>query len=356
MEMRWIACCAPVTGVRTGLGLCHLGHLRRHFHLQPFRQSLHTQLNVRCAWSLQGLDGSNRCVDWMQHPDTYTAIQQHVNRIEIISKERVITELNQIIASSAPSRGFQLLHQLGLLSFIFPDLVALQGTETIQGQSHKDNFYHTLQVLDNVAQTSRCLWLRWAALLHDIAKPRTKRFDPRVGFTFHGHEEQGARMVPGIFRKMKLPMKDNMAYVKKLVRLHLRPIALAQEEVTDAAVRRLMYEAGDDIEDLMLLCRADITSRNDAKVKRYLQNFDKVEKKIQSVEAKDAIRNFQPVITGAIIMQTFGLQPSRLVGELKEAIKEAVLEGEIKNEYQEAYAYLLMLGKTRNLRLVATIP
>jgi len=289
-------------------------------------------------------------------PDTYIAIQQHAKRIDIISQERIITELNQIIASPIPSRGFRLLHKLGLLSLIFPDLVTLQGTETIQGQSHKDNFYHTLQVLDNVAQTSSCLWLRWAALLHDIAKPRTKRFDPEVGFTFHGHEEQGARMVPGIFRKMKLPMQDNMAYVKKLVRLHLRPIALAQEEVTDAAVRRLIYEAGNDIEDLMLLCRADITSRNDAKVKRYLQNFDKVEEKIQLVEAKDALRNFQPVITGAIIMQTFGLSPSRLVGELKEAIKEAVLEGEIKNEYQEAYTYLLMLGKARNLRPVATTP
>jgi len=289
-------------------------------------------------------------------PDTYTAIQQHAERINIISQERITNELNQIVASSLPSRGFRLLYQLGLLSLIFPDLVALQGTETIQGQSHKDNFYHTLQVLDNVAQTSSCLWLRWAALLHDIAKPRTKRFDPGVGFTFHGHEEQGARMVPGIFRKMKLPMQDNMAYVKKLVRLHLRPIVLAQEEVTDAAVRRLIYEAGNDIEDLMLLCRADITSRNDVKVKRYLQNFDKVEEKIQLVEAKDALRNFQPVITGAMIMQTFGLPPSRLVGELKEAIKEAVLEGEIQNEYQEAYAYLLILGKARNLRPVATTP
>lgn len=287
-------------------------------------------------------------------PDTRTAIQQHAKRIDIISQERIITELNKIIASSTPSQGFQLLHQLGLLPLIFPDLVALQGTETIQGQSHKDNFYHTLQVLDNVAQASDHLWLRWAALLHDIAKPRTKRFDPRVGFTFHGHEEQGAKMVPGIFRKMKLPMQDNMAYVKKLVRLHLRPIALAQEEVTDTAIRRLVYEAGNDIEDLMLLCRADITSRNDAKVKRYLQNFDKVEERIQLVEAKDALRNFQPVITGAIIMHTFGLQPSRLVGELKEAIKEAVLEGEVKNEYQEAYSYLLMLGKAKNLRPVAT--
>ncbi|MHA7877423.1 MAG: CCA tRNA nucleotidyltransferase [Bacteroidota bacterium] len=287
-------------------------------------------------------------------PATCAAIQQHAERINIISQERIIAELNRIIAAPIPSRGFKLLHQLDLLAIIFPDLVALQGTETIQGQSHKDNFFHTLQVLDNVAKTSSNLWLRWAALLHDIAKPRTKRFDPAVGFTFHGHEEQGARMVSGIFRKMKLPMQDNMAYVKKLVRLHLRPVALAQEEVTDAAVRRLIYEAGNAIEDLMLLCRADITSRNDAKVKRYLQNFDKVEEKIRLVEAKDALRNFQPVITGAIIMQTFGIKPSRLVGELKEAIKEAILEGEIKNEYEEAYPYLLVLGKARNLRPIAT--
>jgi putative nucleotidyltransferase with HDIG domain len=287
-------------------------------------------------------------------PDTRVAIQQHASRISIVSQERIIAELNQIIAAPMPSRGFNLLYQLDLLSIIFPDLVALQGTETIQGQSHKDNFYHTLQVLDNVAQTSNNLWLRWATLLHDIAKPRTKRFDPAVGFTFHGHEEQGARMVPSIFRKMKLPMKDNMAYVQKLVRLHLRPIALAQEEVTDAAVRRLVYEAGSSLEDLMLLCRADITSRNDSKVKRYLQNFDRVEEKIQLVEEKDAFRNFQPVITGTIIMRTFGLKPSSVVGELKEAIKEAVLEGKIRNEYEEAYHYLLLLGKAQGLQTIAT--
>jgi len=287
-------------------------------------------------------------------PDTFTAIQQHAARISIVSQERIIGELNQIIAAPMPSRGFHLLYQLDLLPIIFPDLVALQGTETIQGQSHKDNFYHTLQVLDNVAQTSSNLWLRWAALLHDIAKPHTKRFDPVAGFTFHGHEEQGARMVPSIFRKMKLPMQDNMAYVQKLVRLHLRPIALAQEEVTDAAVRRLIYEAGSGLEDLMLLCRADITSKNDSKVKRYLQNFDQVEKKMQLVEEKDALRNFQLVITGDTIMQTFGLKPSSLVGELKEAIKEAVLEGKIKNEYEEAYRYLLMLGKARDLQAIAT--
>jgi poly(A) polymerase len=287
-------------------------------------------------------------------PDTFSAIRKHAVRINVVSQERIIAELNKIIAAPIPSRGFNLLHQMGLLSIIFPDLVALQGVETIQGQSHKDNFDHTLQVLDNVAVTSNNLWLRWAALLHDIAKPQTKRFDSVAGFTFHGHEEQGARMVPRIFRKMKLPMQDNMVYVQKQVRLHLRPIALAQEEVTDAAVRRLIYEAGNDLEDLMLLCRADITSKNDTKVRHYLKNFDKVEEKMRWVEEKDALRNFQPVITGDIIMKTFGIQPSRMIGELKESIKEAILEGEIKNEYEEGYRYLLALGKERGLQAVAT--
>ncbi len=282
-------------------------------------------------------------------PDTFKAIQQYAERIKVVSQERVIDELNKVIAAAVPSQGFKLLHQAGLLPIIFPALTALQGTETIQGHSHKDNFYHTLQVLDNVSQVSNNLWLRWAALLHDIAKPQTKRFDPTVGFTFHGHEDLGAKLVPRIFRAMRLPLQENMAYVQKLVRLHLRPIALAKEEVTDAAIRRLVYEAGDTLEDLMLLCRADITSRNDTKVKQYLQNFDRVEDKVRAVEEKDTLRNFQPVITGEIIMQTFDLKPSKLVGEIKEALKEAVLEGEIKNEYEEAYAYMLQLGKARGL-------
>ena len=284
-------------------------------------------------------------------PDTLAAMQQQAERIHIVSQERITAELNRIIAAPIPSQGFKLLQQVGLLAIIFPELVSLQGTATIQGQSHKDNFWHTLQVLDNVSKTSSNLWLRWAALLHDIAKPYTKRFDPMVGFTFHGHEEQGARMVPRIFRKMKLPVQANMAYVQKLVRLHLRPIALVQEEVTDSAIRRLIYEAGDTLEDLMLLCRADITSKNDAKVQRYLQNFDRVEEKIHQVEEKDTLRNFQPVITGDMIMQTFGLNPSRLVGELKKAIREAVLEGKIKNEYEEAYRYLLSMGEARGLAI-----
>jgi putative nucleotidyltransferase with HDIG domain len=284
-------------------------------------------------------------------PDAFLAIRAHAARIDIVSQERISTELNKMITAPLPSRGFKLLHQLNLLAIIFPEFVALQGTETIKGQSHKDNFYHTLQVLDNVAQVSNDLWLRWAAILHDIAKPRTKRFDPTVGFTFHGHEDLGARMVPKIFRRMKLPMKESMAYVQKLVRLHLRPIALAQEVVTDSAVRRLIYEAGDTLEDLMLLCRADITSQNDAKVKRFLQNFDRVEEKTREVEEKDALRNFQPVITGEMIMKTFGLNPSRLVGTLKEAIREAILEGEIKNAHEEAYPYLLALGKEHGLEV-----
>ena len=282
-------------------------------------------------------------------PKTLAAIQEQAERIEIIPQERIIAELNKIMLAPIPSQGCKLLLQVGLLARIFPELVALQGKETIQGYSHKDNFWHTLQVLDNVAKVSGDLWLRWAAILHDIAKPRTKRFDPAVGFTFHGHEELGARMVPKIFSRLRLPMKDNMAYVHKLVRLHLRPIALAQTEVTDSAIRRLIYEAGDALEDLMALCRADITSKNEAKVQRYLQNFDHVEEKIQLVEEKDALRNFQPVITGEIIMRTFAIPPSKLVGELKEAIKDAVLEGTLKNEYDEAYKYLLALGAAKGL-------
>lgn len=283
-------------------------------------------------------------------PDTLAAIAQHAARIHIVSQERITTELNKIIAARIPSQGFKLLHQVGLLTHLFPELVALQGRETIQGHSHKDNFYHTLQVLDNVALHSEKLWLRWAAILHDIAKPQTKRFDPKTGFSFHGHEDLGARMVPRIFRRLKLPLQDNMAYVKKLVRLHLRPIAIAKDEVTDSAVRRLMYEAGHDLEDLMLLCRADITSKNDAKVQRYLQNFDRVEAKVQQVEEKDALRNFQPVITGEIIMKTFGLKPSKIVGSIKTAIREAILEGEIQNEYEVAYPYMVKLGEAYGLK------
>lgn len=281
--------------------------------------------------------------------DTFEGIQQMKDRISIVSAERIIVELNKIIMSEKPSYGFKLLFYSGLLKEIFPEMVALQGVQTIEDKSHKDNFYHTLQVLDNICENTDDLYLRWAAILHDIAKPATKRFNKKVGWTFHGHEDKGARMVPGIFRRMKMPMGEPMRYVKKLVRLHLRPIALVKAEITDSAIRRLLYEAGDDIDDLMTLCRADITSKNNQKVQRFLNNFDRVEEKMREVEEKDKIRNFQPVITGEIIMKTFGLKPGREVGELKEALKEAVLEGEIQNEYDSAYKFLLEIGEKRGL-------
>lgn len=284
-------------------------------------------------------------------PATLRAIQQNAARIKIVSQERITAEFNKIMAAKTPAHGLKLLLQTGLLALIFPELAALQGTETIQGYSHKDNFYHTLQVLDSVANASANLWLRWAALLHDIAKPLTKQFDPVTGFSFHGHEDLGAKMVPKVFRKMKLPLRREMAYVQKLVRLHLRPIVLAQDMVTDSAIRRLFVEAGDALADLMLLCRADITSGDPSKVQRYRQNFARVEEKLRQVAAKDHIRNFQPVITGNIIMQTFHLKPCKLVGAIKGAIKEAILEGVIENEYEEAYQYMLALGRARGLRL-----
>jgi len=285
-------------------------------------------------------------------PQTFDALIDHAERLQIVSQERITTELNKIILSSPPSYGFKLLFHSQLLHQFFPEMVALQGVDTIDGKSHKDNFYHTLQVLDNVAQVSDDLWLRWAAILHDIAKPPTKRFHPKAGWTFHGHEDRGARMVPHIFRRLKLPLDQKMKFVQKLVRLHLRPIALVKKEVTDSAIRRLLYEAGDDIEALMKLCRADITSKNHSRVKRYLANFDRVEQKMQAVEEKDHLRNFQPVISGEDIMQTFGLKPSRIVGDIKNALREAVLDGKIRNERDEAYAYMLKLGASHGLNPV----
>jgi len=287
--------------------------------------------------------------------DTFEAISKMADRIKIVSGERVITELNKIVLSATPSYGFKLLFHCGLLKEIFPEMVALQGVQTIEDKSHKDNFYHTLQVLDNISKHTHDLWLRWAAIMHDIAKPPTKRFNKRVGWTFHGHEDKGARMTPGIFRRLKLPMGENMRFVKKLVRLHLRPIALVKDNITDSAVRRLLFDVGDDIEALMMLCRADVTSKNNHKVKRYLANFDKVEQKMREVEEKDKIRNFQPVITGEMIMETFDLKPGRVIGEIKEALKEAVLEGAIRNEFSEAYEHMVQLGREKGLRVVKTI-
>lgn len=284
--------------------------------------------------------------------DTFQGIIDMKDRISIVSKERIIVELNKIIMSDEPSYGFKLLFYCGLLKEIFPELVALQGVDSIEDKSHKDNFYHTLQVLDNISLNTDNLWLRWAAIMHDIAKPATKRFNKKVGWTFHGHEDKGARMTPGIFRRMKLPMGESMKFVQKLVRLHLRPIPLVRDEITDSAVRRLLFDAGDDVEALMTLCRADITSKNNNKVKRYLQNFDKVESRMQAVEEKDKVRNFQPVITGEMIMSTFDLKPGRTIGDIKEALKEAVLEGKIRNEFDEAHEYMLELGRGFGLNVV----
>lgn len=285
-------------------------------------------------------------------PATFDGLIKTAERIAIISKERVIDELNKIILSPVPSYGFKLLHQAGILKHIFPEFVELQGAEYQDGKGHKDNFYHTLQVLDNIAKNTNDLWLRWAAVMHDIAKPATKRFDAKVGWTFHGHEELGARVTPRIFRQMKLPMNENMRFVQKLVRLHLRPIALSKETITDSALRRLLFDAGEDLEALMTLCRADITSKNPEKVKKHLANFDKVEQKLYDLEARDQIRNFQPVITGEVIMQAFGMKPSAEVGVIKTAVREAILDGIVPNEYPHAYEFMIGVGKKMGFALV----
>lgn len=283
---------------------------------------------------------------------TLAAIARNRERINIISQERITDELNKIMAAPKPSIGFRLLLDTGLIELIFPEMAALYGVDIIQGQGHKDNYYHTLKVLDNVAAVSNNLWLRWAALLHDIAKPPTKRFDPQVGWTFHGHDAVGAKMVPGIFRKLKLPLNEKMKFVQKLVQLHLRPIGLSRDHVTDSAIRRLLFEAGNDIDELMQLCEADITSANKEKVKRYLKNFEVVREKIKEVESKDEMRNWQPPISGKEIMDAFGLKPSKVVGEIKEAIKEAILDGKIKNDREEAFSFMLNLGQEMGLQPV----
>ncbi len=282
--------------------------------------------------------------------ETFEAIERNAERIRIVSKERILTELNKIILSPRPSMGFELLELTGLLPLIFPELHRLKGVERRGQHAHKDNFQHTLKVLDNVAERSDDLWLRWAALLHDIAKPQCKAYDPKIGFSFHGHEVVGSKMVPGIFRALKLPLGEPMKFVQKMVFLHLRPIILSEDLVTDSAVRRLLFEAGDDIERLMLLCEADITSGIDAKVKRYLKNFELVRRKLKDLEERDRIRNFQPPITGEIIMQTYGIPPCSLIGEIKEVIKNAILDGEIRNDYAEAYALMERLALERGLQ------
>ncbi len=291
-------------------------------------------------------------LDFNIEENSYRSIKKACQRIEIVSQERIIDELNKIILSPVPSKGFMMLFETGLLHIIFPEMTELSGVDVREGKAHKDNFLHTLQVLDNVAKKSDNLWLRWAAIMHDIAKPPTKRFDSKVGWTFHGHEDLGARMVPNIFRKLKLPLDSQMKYVQKLVRLHLRPIALVKDIVTDAAIRRLLFEGGDDLDDLMILCEADITTKNKDKLKRYLSNFKKVRQKLKEVEEKDHLKNWQPPISGQMIMDAFKIGPGREVGKIKNIIKDSILDGVIPNDFESAKKLMIEEGIKLGLKPV----